>query len=128
MPWKCPQCGVENADDKKSCEACGHVEFGTLVLTAAETGKEIKINLEMAVGKQLLRTFCGEEARFASDPQFTLNKDAALGGWAIAATSGATNPTFYNGNALPEIATRLEDGGIISIGPEKMKVSVRVVH
>lgn len=125
MPWKCPQCGVQNADDKKGCEACGYVEFGALALTSVETTKEIKTNIEIEVGKHLLRTFCGEEVRYAGEPQFKLVKDAVLGGWAILPAAGATNPTFFNGAALPETATKLEDGGVISIGPEKMKITVR---
>jgi len=129
MPWKCPQCGVNNADDtKRTCEACGFTEFGTLVLASAETGKEIKTNIDMVAGKNLLKTFAGDESRFASEPQFKLTRDAALGGWAIQAVTGATNPTFYNGAALPETAVKLDEGGVISIGPEKMKLTVKLVR
>lgn len=128
MPWKCPQCGVMGADDRRVCEACSFVEFGSLTLVSAVTGKELKVNLDTTVGRSLLRSLGDEDAKYASDPQFMLKKDAALGAWSVNQALVARNPTFYNGTQVPDDApVKLEQGGVLSIGPEKMKLTVQLV-
>ena len=126
MPWKCSQCGVTSASDKRICEACGYIEFGTLTLAEQETAKEIKFNLDTVVGRNLLGGLGSDEVRFCSEPQFKLTRDTALGGWAIQHDPSAANPTCYNGAALGAAPQLLDDGGTISIGPVKMKLIVHL--
>jgi hypothetical protein len=110
------------------CEACGYIEFGPLTLACAGINKELKFNIDTDVGRTLLHTLGSDDSRFASDPQFSLRRDASLAGWAIVKATGATNATFYNGVALPDIPTKLEEGGVISLGFEKLKLTVRLSH
>ena len=126
MTWKCPQCGfAANPERVRTCEGCGHVHFGNIVLVSAETGKQIRMSIDTTVGQGILKTFAGDDAKYASDPQFRLYKDATLASWAIAKIPTAHNPTFLNGSPLTDAPAKLEDGAVISIGAEKMKLNVK---
>ena len=126
MSWKCENCGFEaNADGKVACEACGYCEGQILVLQSTETGKQIRIRITTAVGKHLLRTFAGEEARFASEKQFRAARDTDTGAWIIEHAPDAKNPTFLNGSKL-EACAPVESGACISIGPERMRLVVSI--
>lgn len=128
MAWTCPQCGVDqNREGTRRCEACGYVIYGTLSLTAEATGRQVSIAIDTDVGRHLLRSFAGDEARYASDPQFRVSKDPALGAWAITACPGATNPTWLDGRPLRSAPTPLPDGGVVSIGPERARLKIRIV-
>jgi len=126
VSWKCKSCGFEaNTDGKVACEACGYYDGQVLVLQSQETGKAIRVRISTTVGKHLLRTFAGEEARFASDSQFRVTRDSDTGAWIIEHAPDAKNPTFLNGGKL-EACVPLESGACISIGPEKMRLVVAI--
>lgn len=126
MSRKCPECGVDNADDHRSCEACGYTDFRTMTLFSSDTGKQIKINIDTSVGRSLLRGLELDDIKYASEPQFRIVKDSKLGGWSIRTYPEAKNPTCCNGAPLSADPQLLADGDIISIGPEKLKMSVRL--
>ncbi len=126
MVWKCKACGFEaNPDAELKCEACGYSEATILTLTSQATGKSIEMRIATAVGKQLLKSFVGEESRFASEVQFRLARDTAIGNWTITPELSATNPTFLNRQPLTGVAV-VDDGSVLSIGPEKMLLTVSI--
>src|SRR3954470_23979556 len=85
MTWKCTQCGfAANPPRVRTCEGCGHVNFGHVVLVSPDTTKQIRMSIDTAVGSGILRTFAGDDVKYASDPQFRLYKDTTLAAWAIA--------------------------------------------
>ncbi len=51
-------------------------------------------------------------------------RDEAGGAWVLRHASGARNPTYYNGAAVEHDTLQLTNGGVISIGPEKMRLTV----
>lgn len=123
----CPECGVPADADSRVCGACGHVRFGTLVLRSDETRKELRFSVPAEVGQRLLRTVLAEESRYASEPQFSLRKDRAVGGWVLEQARGARNPTFVDG-APVDAPREIDSGAVISIGPERLRLTVEVVE
>jgi len=83
------------------------------------------MGIDTRIGKRLLATFAGDDAQYASDPQFHLVKDMSLGRWLILPDGAAKNPTFLNGRTLSE-KTTLENGAVISVGPERLQLSVKI--
>lgn len=127
MTWKCLQCGVENTDgERRICEGCGDVSFGTLVLTAKSTGDQRRIRIDTLVGRRLLSGFAGEDSQFSSEPQFELKKDPKAGGWSVVHCDKAINPTCLNGDAVPAGGTLLTNGDVLSVGPSRLKLTVSV--
>jgi hypothetical protein len=126
MSWKCPQCGfAANAERVRTCEGCGHVHFGNIVLVSVDTAKQIRMSIDTAVGQGILKTFVGDDAKYASDPQFRLYRDAALACWAITKIPTAKNATFLNGSPLSDSPAPLAEGAVISIGADKMRLNVK---
>ena len=124
MGWKCPHCGFMNGDGAARCEACGFTPASRLVLVAEETSERLSVGVDTAIGRHLLQTFAGGDHVYAAEPQFLLARDLVRGGWSIAPAPGAENPTFVNGAALGTSAAPLENGAVISIGPEKLRLRV----
>jgi hypothetical protein len=110
----------------RRCDSCGDVRYGRLVLRCVGSEGALVANLDTEVGAGLLRTLSADDARFASSPQFTLMRDAELGSWAIRANESAVNPTFLNGAAVAGGPAAIRDGDVISIGPERMKLTVHI--
>ena len=130
MAWKCPRCGFDkNVDDSNTCEGgCGYARIPeTITLLSADTGRTAKMAIDTRVGKALLRSVLGDDSQYAAESQFRVYKDAGLGSWVIEPCDGAKNPTFLNGSALsPGEKQSLEDGAVISIGPEKARLTVQM--
>ena len=128
MSWKCPDCGSANADDARNCAGgCGYVRLArTVVLLASDTGKQIALSIDTTLGKYLLQSFAGDDAVFASEPQFKIYKDLARGCWAIQHVDGAKNPTFCDGVSIAAGPMPLNDGSVVSIGAERMKLAIRL--
>ena len=126
MAWKCSTCGFENEPSKTICDGgCGYIRFGIVVFTAKSTGCSVKMGVDTSVGKRLLATFAGDDARYASEPQFHLAKDMSLGKWFVIHDSAAKNPTFLNGSTL-SAKSPLDSGSLLSIGPERLQLSVKI--
>ncbi|HEX9939390.1 MAG TPA: FHA domain-containing protein [Longimicrobium sp.] len=113
-----------NGDEAMRCEACGFTPATKLVLVAEETSQRLSVGVDTAIGKHLLETFAGRDHVYAAEPQFLLARDLVRGGWSIAPAPGAKNPTFVNGAALGTAPAPLEQGAVITIGPEKLRLRV----
>ena len=119
MGWKCPDCGAENPDERIECFSCGYLLFHPLKLVSIDTeGESKKIKLNLVVGKKLLTEFAGEDAQFASEPQFRVFPNP-LKEWVLEIVKSAKNPTFINGSEPIADQTVLQQGDIISIGSKK---------
>lgn len=127
MRWKCPSCGFDNEPGHRECQGgCGYSSIPPkLTLAAVATGKEISITITTCFGKDLLRSFAGDDAVYASNPQFMIHKDLAGGGWYLEHLPTAKNPTFVNGESAVTSRWKLEADSYVTIGPEKMRLSVR---
>lgn len=119
MGWKCPDCGAENPGERIECFSCGYLLFSPLKLVSVDTeGESKKIKLSLVVGKKLLNEFAGEDAQFASEPQFRVSPNV-LKEWVLETIKSAKNPTFINGSEPVEDQTVLQQGDIITIGSRK---------
>lgn len=126
MSWRCPQCGVENEDAVDVCAGmCGHARLTRLVLTAT-SGQEIRFNVDTEVGRVGLQKVCGEEARFASQPQFRVLRDTTTPRWLISHMPTATNITCLNAKPLSAELQPLKNGDVISIGTKRAALRVRL--
>jgi len=131
MTWKCPECGFDaNEESATDCRGgCGYVRIPSLLtLASVATGKEIRIHIDTRVGKRLLGSAAGEEGAYASECQFQVFRSQEQAGWMIRHEAGARNPTFLDGTALGAGPGRLNEGAVISIGPEKCRMSVKLAY
>jgi hypothetical protein len=126
MGWKCPKCGFENDAAGNRCGAgCGFVRVPKRTVLASETtNQHLRMHVSTLVGKVLLMRLDPSDAIYASEPQFEIIKDERLGAWAIRHHDTARNPTYLNGERLDNVAHALAAGGIISIGPDRLKLRV----
>lgn len=104
---------------------CGYVRFGRIILLSL-TGEEIRLNIDGPVGKALLKRAVGEEARFASEPQFHLKRCEDNATWLIKQEPKAMNPTMVNGIAITGEGTKLAAGSEVTIGPDKARLRVKI--
>lgn len=127
MSWKCPECGFEgNTDTRPVCDGCGYADCGTLALLAVDTGEWMRLSIDTAVGRRLLRTFAGSDAAYASDPQFWLRRDPERGGWTVTHASDAHNPSYAGGTPIGSSPTPVEPGATLSIGPDRLRLRVSI--
>jgi hypothetical protein len=119
--WSCKHCGMENDPSGATCAGCASVRQAWLRLTFGATGREATIRVSTVYGQSLLRTLGGDDARFAAERQFSLDKTAA--GWVVTHDPEAKNPTCLNGAPL-DAPTPLQDGASLSIGPTKMPITI----
>jgi hypothetical protein len=119
--WCCKTCGTENDPSGVTCAGCGSVRTVWLRLAFGGTGREATIRVSTVYGQSLLRSLAGDDARFAAERQFSLDKTGA--GWLVTHDPAAKNPTWLNGAPL-DAPTPLQDGAVLSIGPTKMPVTI----
>lgn len=126
MDWKCPRCGTGNEKHIQTCHGmCGYIRYGRLILVSS-TGEEIRLNLDGPVGKALLRRVVGEDSRFASEPQFYLNRCEDNTAWLIKQEARAVNDTLVNGVQVTEAGTKLTSGDEVTVGKDKARLRVRI--
>jgi hypothetical protein len=99
-------------------------ELVTLVSKA--TGQNRTIRITTLLGRRVLRMIAGDEAVFASEPQFELLKDTAAGLWLLRHVATAAHPTYYDGRAVGSDPVTVFTGGLISIGADRMKMTVNL--
>jgi hypothetical protein len=127
MGWKCSRCGTDNDEHATVCHGmCGYVRFGKLILVSSETGEEVRMNVDTPVGKSLLKRLVGDEARFASEPQFQLRRSEAQSAWVIVPDEKAVNATYVNGAKAEGCGVKIDNGAEITIGTDKVRLKVRV--
>ena len=125
MPWTCPQdgCQFENPDGEASCKVCGYRRVAPRLALVGPSGRSVDMGVTTVVGRDLLADVVEGEQRFASAAQFRIVKDAS--GWLVQHDPSARNPTCYQGNPLGATPVPLEDGGILTVGRESCKLTVR---
>lgn len=125
MSRTCQKCGAY-LGKRTLCESCGQVAVPKcVVLTGDRGGEPLRMHITTTIGRRLLKGVAGPESRFASDPQFRIVKDPAIG-WVIAHEHAAANPTYLNGAKVGVETPALEDGAVISIGRDRMRLTVRL--
>jgi len=105
---------------------CGYVRFGKLILSVSEAGQEARMNVDTPVGKALLKRLVGEDARFASEPQFHLRRSDAHSAWVVVPEEKAVNATYVDGVKAHELGVKISTGSEITIGADKARLKVRV--
>lgn len=122
---KCQSCGTWNDHATGPCPVCGYIVMAGLVrLVGSRTGGSRDFRLSTRIGRRLLNLIAGEEAIYASEPQFEIIKDTVAGCWLIRHLSVAVHPTYYDGRPVGDELVPLQTGGVITIGPHRMKLDV----
>ena len=125
--WKCPQDGTEWSVKERKCPTCGYVNMPKCVtLRSSATGKGAEISASTRLGKSVFnQRFADPDAKFAADEQFeVVRDDALLYAWVLRPVAGARNATFYNGAEVPATGCELVEGGTITVGRTRMKLTV----
>ena len=127
MPWECGHCHFDaNPDADRQCQACLRRRIArSVVLVDKSSGREQRTNLAASVGRRLLRKI-SDDAHYASDPQFDLLRDEEAGAWLVRHCGTAANPTYYDGRPLGGDPQPIDEGGAISVGAERMMLTVRL--
>src|SRR5436190_9525584 len=124
--WKCPQDGMEWSVKERKCATCGYVNMPKCIsLWSATTGKGADVTGTTRLGKAVfVQRFADPDAKFASDEQFEIVRDdAVLYAWVIRPVAGVRNATYYNGAEVPDAGCELADGGVITVGKSRMKLT-----
>jgi hypothetical protein len=122
---KCQMCGDMRANLVGPCEVCGHCMLQESVrLTDPGSGLSREFRVSTSVGRRLLEKIAGDEAIYASELQFEIVKDQRAGHWMLRHISTAVHPTYYNGHPIDGEPAILATGGVITIGPVRMKLNV----
>jgi hypothetical protein len=126
MGRKCQECGTLNEISAGPCQGgCGYVFMSELVqLACKQTGRTRQIRITTQFGRRLLSMIAGDEAVYASEPQFEILKDTASGLWLLRHAAKATHPTYYDGRPVDGDLIPILTGGRISIGPDRMSLTV----
>ena len=125
MTWKCSSCGFENEPTSNVCASCAAARPAKLKLLGSDGNSLMTAGITTEVGRRLLSKSTSDEIRFLSDPQFKLIKDPASGTWQICHVTEAKNMTHVNGVPLADQVLPLEDGSVVTVGPDKMKLTVQ---
>ena len=80
----------------------------------SESGTSVMCGIRTDVGKHICGTL-GEDSKFMSDIQFTLETDATGTSWVLSHNAKAKNQTLING-AFQVGPTVLKDGDVVSVG------------
>ena len=128
--WRCPNDGLEWDRSKyRKCPTCGYVNMPKCVtLESANTGRGADIGASTRLGKAVFtQRFADDDAKFAADEQFEIIRDETVAfAWLIRPIAGTRNPTYYNGTEVPPTGCELADGGVITVGRSRMKLTVRL--
>lgn len=95
------------------------------MLTCRTGGQTLRTTQLLRVGQKLLQRF-GEDARYASEAQFELVPDPDAGVWKVLPVPGTRNATCYAGVKLDAAGAVLATGGVIELGPGKLRLHVEL--
>lgn len=124
--WACPECGTQNDAKATRCIGCGKAaRLPPIVLRGTDRGANLRTSQPLRVGRALLARF-GEDSGYAAEPQFELVSDADAGVWRVLPIQGTKNATCYAGVKLDSNGAILATGGVIEIGPGKLKLRVEL--
>ena len=125
--WECPDCSFsENSNETIECVGCGFLLFQPLKLVSEDTGETRTFKLQLELGRGLLKTFAGDDAQYAAEPQFRIFPNSSKE-WVLEKIPRLTNPTLHNGVEPTDDQVVLKNNDIISIGSrtsdvQKMKL------
>ena len=111
----------------RKCPTCGYVNMPKCVtLRSDATGNRAEISATARLGKSVFaQRFADPDARFAADEQFEIVRDdAVLCAWVLRPVAGARNATYYNGAEVHVGGCELAEGGTITVGRTRMKLTV----
>ncbi len=121
----CPKCGELGYLPNSRCPVCGFLECGVLRLRGTHGPLDFRLGTQ--VGRPLLRTAIGDDARFADHHQFTLLRDPDRG-WLVEAV-GTKSPTLLQGTELRIGVSRpLVEGDLLSIGRSSASMTVELLR
>jgi hypothetical protein len=128
MVWFCPQegCHFENPDGESRCSVCGYQRIASRLALVSSSGKSIDMGITTTIGRLLLAGLGTGEEQYAASEQFRILKTES--GWMVQHQPTALNPTCFQGKPLPAAPVQLEDGGILSIGREFCKLTIRFIY
>jgi len=121
----CKNCGSNVGAETVACVACGQSFVSAVVLEGASGSISAALNVQ--VGRRLLERAVGDEARYAADVQFCLERNAR-GAWSLMPMAGVPNPTFVNGVAAPSTGLDLNEGDEVSIAGKAGRLKVRFLR
>ena len=133
MPWKCPQCGVDNIADSQNSHpieagGCGYVRFPAgVVIKSDATGKEMTIRVSSSFGTSSLNLLGDPDIKFVSTGQFVVEKSTSKGGWLITSSPKALNPLFLNGLPIGLEGAILKEGDKLSIKDKCFRLTVHLL-
>jgi hypothetical protein len=125
--WKCPNDGLEwDLSKYRKCPTCGYLNVPACVsLVSARSGKGADIGTSTRLGRAVFRQrFADDDARFAADEQFEIVRDTEAAAWLVRPVAGVRNATHYNGAVVPPGGCELTEGGVITVGKSKMRLTV----
>jgi hypothetical protein len=127
MNWNCPQCGNEVESSTTACPFCSYTKLPAgISLVSDETGKEILCRINTVFGSNSLKVLGDSGLKYVSSEQFSIEKNASLGGWFAGGVSHAKNPTYLNGAPLSVGGSLLKTGDKLSIKGLFLHISVRI--
>ena len=122
----CPGCGTANGAAAVACMGCGvPLRLPPLRLVGLGGGPSLRTTQPLKVGRALLKQF-GADSQFAAEPQFELVPDVEARAWRVLACAGARNATCYAGVPVGPDGALVETGGVVEIGPGKLKLRVEL--
>lgn len=122
---RCYYCGIVNLERDSHCIGCSYpLLCQQLTLIGKETGAIWRTTQQIQMGPTLLSKIAGDDAIYASDPQFELYPDPAQGLWFLRHNPAARNNTWYNGIRLQSRPVPLSTGGMISLAKGKLEMGV----
>lgn len=98
-----------------------------VILVDDSSGRDKRIGVTTTLGRRSLGRVT-DDAHFASSSQFEISRDDEAGAWTIRHILDADNPTFYSGTELSETPQPIEDGAVVSIGADKMKLNIKLAY
>jgi len=114
IPEKCSQCGQKSKEWEKQKPPILKLSFDS---------KEIVIYTEKkAIGKDNLRIFGHENAKYISDEQFILNYGNK--GWEILGVEGVVNSTRLNNIDIKNKSMNISNMDKISVGTLTLEVKI----
>jgi hypothetical protein len=125
--WKCPNDGLEWAVTYRKCPTCGYANMPACVALVSErTGKTAELGGTTRLGKAVFKQrFADDEADYAAQAQFDIVRDTDTVMWVLRPIDGVRNKTHYNGAEVPAGGCELTEGGVITIGRTRMRLTVR---
>lgn len=126
IDWACPDCGIPYKAGDHRCLGCGKAaRLRPIVLFGRDRSATLRTSQPLRVGRSLLARF-GDESGYAAEPQFELVPDADARAWRVLPIPGTKNATCYGGTKLDSNGAVLESGGVIELGPGKLRLRIEL--